>query len=75
MNRKVWLLPSVKLFSKRNVGSIYNNNVFYILFLVSFTKHRVCGLIVQQEDMPFNDLGICPDIVSISLLFVVDSYI
>ena len=25
---------------------------------------RVCGLIVQQEDMPFDDRGICPDIVS-----------
>ncbi|XP_072044988.1 DNA-directed RNA polymerase III subunit RPC2-like [Amphiura filiformis] len=23
----------------------------------------VCGLIVQQEDMPFDDRGICPDIV------------
>ena len=23
----------------------------------------VCGLIVQQEDMPFNDLGMCPDII------------
>ena len=23
----------------------------------------VCGLIVQQEDMPFNDIGMCPDII------------
>ncbi|XP_033118006.1 DNA-directed RNA polymerase III subunit RPC2-like [Anneissia japonica] len=23
----------------------------------------VCGLIVQQEDMPFNDQGVCPDII------------
>lgn len=23
----------------------------------------VCGLIAQQEDMPFNDLGMCPDII------------
>lgn len=23
----------------------------------------VCGLIVSQEDMPFNDLGVCPDII------------
>lgn len=23
----------------------------------------VCGLIVQQEDMPFNDHGMCPDII------------
>ena len=26
----------------------------------------VCGLIVPQQDMPFNDQGICPDIVSTS---------
>ena len=23
----------------------------------------VCGLIAQQEDMPFNDMGVCPDII------------
>lgn len=23
----------------------------------------VCGLIVNQEDLPFNDLGICPDMI------------
>lgn len=23
----------------------------------------VCGLIVQQEDMPFSDNGVCPDII------------
>ena len=23
----------------------------------------VCGLIVQQEDMPFNDIVMCPDII------------
>jgi len=26
--------------------------------------YSVCGLIVPQEDLPFNDLGICPDVVS-----------
>eukprot|EP00181_Compsopogon_caeruleus_P003853 CAMPEP_0184677528 /NCGR_PEP_ID=MMETSP0312-20130426/104_1 /TAXON_ID=31354 /ORGANISM="Compsopogon coeruleus, Strain SAG 36.94" /LENGTH=1159 /DNA_ID=CAMNT_0027125439 /DNA_START=2248 /DNA_END=5727 /DNA_ORIENTATION=+ len=23
----------------------------------------VCGLIVQQQDMPFNDFGVCPDLI------------
>ena len=26
--------------------------------------YSVCGLIVPQEDLPFNDLGMCPDVVS-----------
>jgi len=36
--------------------------------------YRVCGLIVPQEDLPFNDVGICPDIVSaFTLVIVADS--
>jgi len=31
----------------------------------------VCGLIVPQEDLPFNDLGMCPDVVSDSRLFII----
>lgn len=23
----------------------------------------VCGIIIQQEDMPFSDLGVCPDVI------------
>ena len=30
--------------------------------------YSVCGLIVPQEDLPFNDLGICPDVVSDQLV-------
>jgi len=35
--------------------------------------YSVCGLIVPQEDLPFNDLGICPDVVSNLTFFTVIS--
>ncbi len=37
---------------------------YFCLFVCLFLAFSVCGLIVPQADMPFNDLGICPDIVS-----------
>ena len=50
----------------------------YLIKMLLHTMHRselgdkfssrhgqkgVCGMIANQEDMPFNDQGICPDIV------------
>ena len=32
----------------------------------------VCGLIVPQEDLPFNDLGMCPDVVSDNCCLSID---
>ena len=37
---------------------------------MSVLLYSVCGLIVPQEDLPFNDLGICPDVVSDWHIFV-----
>jgi len=41
---------------------LYNICVLTLCLLVFL--YSVCGLIVPQEDLPFNDLGMCPDVVS-----------
>jgi len=39
-------------------------------YIMSVRLCSVCGLIVPQEDLPFNDFGICPDVVSDRHLFI-----
>ena len=40
------------------------NKLLCSIVSILFLFFRVCGLIVPQADMPFSDLGLCPDIVS-----------
>jgi len=42
---------------------VINSNMVECLCCAA-VLHSVCGLIVPQEDLPFNDLGMCPDVVS-----------
>jgi len=54
------------LYSNMVTESYKSCNSVYFVVLCS-----VCGLIVPQEDLPFNDLGMCPDVVSDSRLFII----